>query len=137
MWGLPVPALREMRCLWLFVRLFACDKDFRKSAIYLFCAASIRVISTAVMFLVQESKDGLNRLYVRARYIRTKGPWSMFKASLVELVIAVLVVPLEGLNLGGYLLEKAGARLKTLGDGCCEIWVERYKARKETWEQIA
>lgn len=131
------PALCVMRWLWLFVRLFVSDRDFRKSAVYLFCAASIQVLSNAATLAAERALAGLNRLYLNARCIRTKGPWPNFKASLVELVIALLVVPLEGVNLVAYLLEKAGRRLKSLGDGYCEAWVDRYKTRKKIWEQTA
>ena len=45
------------------------------------------------------------------------------------LIIALLMVPLEYINLLGFLLEKAGGKLKTSGNSHINRWSVRYKGK--------
>jgi len=119
------PALHTL--VLLIVKTFVREPDFRKSVVCFFAAAVLRAIGHS---LVTARETGVNIfhpvLYRTGRW-RWKSPWRGLLSAIIGLIIALLTVPLESINLLGFLLEEAGGNLRVSGNGYISRWAVRRK----------
>ncbi|MFZ5645568.1 MAG: hypothetical protein ACOY46_18550 [Bacillota bacterium] len=113
----------------LFVKTFVRDADFRKSLVCFSAAVVLEGIGRRFA-AVRRAGVGIFEtvLYQTGRW-RWRNPWMSLLSAFAGLIIALLMVPLECINLLGFLLEKAGGKLKTSGNSHINRWSVRYKGK--------
>jgi len=119
------PALHTVALL--FVKTFVRDPHFRKSVVCFFGAAVLEGVGRCFT-TARESGGSIFELvlYQTGRW-RWRNPWLSLLSAFAGLIIALLMVPLEIINLLGFLLKRGGGKLRASGNNCINRWAVRRK----------
>ncbi len=111
-----------------FVKTIILDSDFRKS-VFLFLIATILGRTGRAFGSVREAGvKAVRPVVIQTRRFKWKSPWLSLTSAFVEFLIAALMLPLESINLLGYLLEAADEKLRVAGNRYIDRWIARLKS---------
>jgi hypothetical protein len=111
----------------LFVKTFVRDADFRKSVVCFSAAAVLEGIGGRFVTARRAGVDTFETVLYQTGRWRWRNPWLGLLSAFAGLIIALLMVPLECVNLLGFLLERVGGKLKTSGSCHINRWAVRCK----------
>ena len=123
------PALHTL--VLLIVKAFVREPDFRKSVVCFFAAAVLKAVGRALVTARETGVGIFQPVLYRTGKWRWKSPWTGLLSAIIGLIIALLTVPLESINLLGYLLEEAGGNLRVSGNSHISRWAVRHKRTAE------
>ncbi|MFZ5651266.1 MAG: hypothetical protein ACOY4I_10480 [Bacillota bacterium] len=112
----------------LFVRTFVRDADFRRSVACFFAAAVLEGIGRSLAAAGEKGVNAVEPALYQAGRWRRRNPWLRWLSALAGLIAALLMVPLESINLLGFLLERGGGKLRVSGKSHIRRWAVRRDA---------
>ncbi len=119
------PALHTL--VLLIVKTFVREPDFRKSVVCFFTAAVLKTVGRSLITARETGVGIFQPVLYRTGKWRWKSPWTGLLSAIVGLIVALLTVPLESINLLGFLLEEAGGNLRVSGNSHISRWAVRRK----------